>query len=139
MQDSHLHFSNLYILVHRPVAHTAVQRTVEACELIFFKTIMADFGNAVTAEQSVEQVLRLAGRYQPGRAGKAQVGADKMQAASGQVAVFCQVTRVRIRHVFKALGQMGWRVQSGASSPSTPSTAQVNQALNRTQVFRREV
>ena len=92
MRDLYLHFADPNILVHRPVAHKAVQRTIKACGLVFFKIKMADFGNAVTAEQTVQQVLRLASRYPHGRADKTRAEAENA-AGVGSVCCALQVCR----------------------------------------------
>ena len=70
--NSYLHFSYPDITAHRPVAHKAVQRTLKTGGLIFLKAEMPHPRKAITAEQSVQQVLWLATRYRHGKAHQRQ-------------------------------------------------------------------
>ena len=80
---SDLDFTQPNVPVHGPVAHEAVKRAFKTGGLIFLKTKVADPGKAITAEQAVQQVLRLACRQQHGKADQRQAGARKVQAAAG--------------------------------------------------------
>src|SRR5262245_37668338 len=84
------------VLVHRPVAHEAVQRALEAGGLVLLEHEVADPGEAVTAQQRVQQVLRAAAGQQHHQAQQRQRRADEVQPPAGAVAVLAQVERVEL-------------------------------------------
>ena len=71
-QNLHLQLTQPDIPVNNPVAHEAVERALEAGGPILLKAKMPHPRKAITAEQSVQQVLWLATRYRHGKAHQRQ-------------------------------------------------------------------
>src|SRR5690606_2167204 len=90
------HATQNHVAVHDKVAEQAIKRMLKRGGTVLLEKEMPDPGEAVTRQRQGEQ-------HQPGTFADGQrqneddqAGADKMQSATGAVAVFTEVVRVKL-------------------------------------------